>query len=865
MKIKLNSSKLDYKIEKKKIFQNLFDFNLGSTVSEILDVNKSKESKAFELLYNTTQKTNIELSKELDQKIIDNTKNLVVKYESIIGEWKEFFEQEITISAEFFHDVLQHDPEYLKKSFILFSKYLSLLKINIPNGYYYKYYVRYRNNLSQEFETNPSKYQVLIDAFSNPIELGNPSFTNLMNHYISINKHYISYLQPDVPDSNETLADLYTEPYFKVYKNNLSKKSSENTDFLNPSKKLTIHDYLNNYYLIDKPLPGSRKNYNMIFILGQPGQGKTSFCYKLVYDILKKSNGLPNTPLLFIKIRDLVAKDFINDTFNTINNHLSQNINFTKDGCLLVLDGLDEAYMSGGLTDEDLKNLYERLNKTSQQNNNLKIVLTSRLNYLKYNDPSVEGSMVLYLSVLDDKQLKSYVDKFTGFYPENHLTKKIDDIIQKKNYAHIKELLQQPVIMYFIALADIIIDRSDSKAIIYDKIFDSLAKRSWDKNGQLNYIKPSLKEDYGKYSKYLRQFIRNIAFEIYQSPNLHISVKKLNSLDSTANFIKKCFHNDLSKDSERIKEVSKYLLISFYFQQSNKDQEEDTAIEFFHNSLWEFLTAEYMWEENKRLVLNKDEDNDLIPLGMENYFALLQGLIGNKELKAEIRENIKNIIRIEKSDLKKQITKQTKSVFYKLIKQEIVLDYNYKVENLNVVEKSQSIFELLWTFYYESGIDFNNKIATNTSLNNYLLFKSPFSHRYYLKNIEFNDDMNDSYITQCEIVNVDFNLHIVTIYLDSNRILDSKFTGIFYDLKMHHSNLVNVSFINSYISDNSILKENSFKNCKFENVQVKNRKWFNQFKKDNSFDEATIKNLKLTLKNNDVNSDKQTKTYHMNN
>ncbi len=56
---------------------------------------------------------------------------------------------------------------------------------------------------------------------------------------------------------------------------------------------------------------------------------------------------------------------------------------------------------------------------------------------------------------MDDNQIKAYVDKFAIFYPENLLVKKNDDILNKDNYSHIKELLQQPVIMYFIASADI--------------------------------------------------------------------------------------------------------------------------------------------------------------------------------------------------------------------------------------------------------------------------------------------------------------------------------------------------------------------------------------------------------------------------
>ena len=152
---------------------------------------------------------------------------------------------------------------------------------------------------------------------------------------------------------------LYIAPYFKIFKRNLNKSAGPN-EFVSPTKKVDLNTILLNFYLKDLLPTNLRADYNMIFILGQPGQGKTSLCYKFIYDILTNSAGIPSTPLFFIKIRDLHAKDFVNDTFQTIQRFIQQNVNFETEKCMLVLDGLDEAYMSGGITDNDLKNLYEK-------------------------------------------------------------------------------------------------------------------------------------------------------------------------------------------------------------------------------------------------------------------------------------------------------------------------------------------------------------------------------------------------------------------------------------------------------------------------------------------------------------------------
>ncbi len=330
MQIKLNSSKLNYKVDTKKVLENLFDFKLASCATEILKISKTKESKAFELLFNVTQKTNVELSKELGQEKINKATKLSVTFNEIEMQWKDYFQHEIIITDEFFKNIIQHNPKYLTKSYALFEKYLSLLNIVVSQNYYYKYYNRFRDNLLEEFSMNKEKYQLLVDYFNNPLESENASFKNQIEHYLTINEYYTSKLQAEVEDSNETLQDLYIDPNFKIYKNNLIDKKSTD-DFLDPAENISVHEFLNNYFLKDRNFPNLRENYNMLFVLGQPGQGKTPFCYRLLHDILNESNGLPEKPLFFIKIRDLVAKDFIDDTFNTINNHISQNFDFKKE------------------------------------------------------------------------------------------------------------------------------------------------------------------------------------------------------------------------------------------------------------------------------------------------------------------------------------------------------------------------------------------------------------------------------------------------------------------------------------------------------------------------------------------------------
>lgn len=848
MEIKFNSSKLDFKASPITIVRHLLDFSFGSAVTELINVEANIEAKAFHLLFNVTRKTNAQLSGTLAQQQLNTTVSLTDLFYGIELEWKNYFEQHITITREFFGNVIQHNPAYLTTSYRLFEKYLLLLGITVPDHFYYTYYEAFRQNLSEEFQLEKEKYRDLIAFFDNPVSNENEKLITQIRHYTQIKELYCTPLQTGIGDATETLRDLYIEPYFSIHKNSSNRISEE--EFIGLQTAITIHSFLNAYFLKRIRHPDCRQHYNMIFVLGQPGQGKTSFCHRLVYDILESADGLPDTPLYFIKIRDLHAKDFINDTFTTINNAICQDINFKQDKCLLVMDGLDEAYMNGGLTDTDLAHLYERLNKTSRINPNLKIILTSRQNYLKVNDPSLQDTLVIRLAVLTDAQIGSYINRFKAFYPQNQLAKKIHAILHTTAFAHIKELIQQPVLLYFIVLSNINIDEKDATAEIYNKIFNELALRSWDKNGQLNYIKPGLKDNPEKYSQYLRKFIRHIANEIYQSPQLYISVKKLYKLEATTQFIRECFHDNFTKKTNAIRDIGKYLLISFYFQESANIEQEDTVIEFFHNSLWEYLTAEYIWETYKQLVLDTHPDGTLKPVALEDYFNLLKRLIGNKKLESGITNNLKKIIAVESSSVKKAIIGQTTPLFYMLIEKDMLLTYNWKEEQLTVKEKAHTLFELLWTLYYAISLGSNNTIVTNEKLNNYYFdAKSNLTFGYTLKNIAFRNDTHHCKLVGCRIENVSFHFpYIRHLNFRENTFYKTTLKGFFILPEIVANTFKEVVFEDLILEGSIWFGDNKLIRCKFNNVRVVSKKWLAEFIRENHVDSHFIKHHRIVAK-----------------
>ncbi|MBE98864.1 AAA family ATPase [Flavobacterium coralii] len=860
MELKLKGSDFTTKVNFKEAVKNFFDFNIATAITEIVSIEANAEMKAFLLLYNTITKTCVSLAKELDQEKVNQVDNLQIISSDFEIKLRNLLENEIILSEEFFYDSLNFNKNYLIHSYKLFDNYIALLKIKTPKNYEYIFYKKFRENLLFEFQYEKEKYIELLDYFKNPIIKENIQFDALIDYYITIKSFFTNDLRPNT-EYKERLSDLYIEPYFEVFVNN-SISEYTSLGFVTLEEEINIHDYISSYFIPGEKHPEIKQEYNMLFILGQPGQGKTSLCYKVVYDYLESETGLPNIPIYFVKIRDLVAKDFINSPFDEINSVLKNNVNFNSCECILILDGLDEAYMAGGISDNDLRNLYDRLNKTTSKNKKLKIILTSRFNYLNINESCLDGSLVIQLNELTDEQIILYAEKFKLFYPENNFINKVKVITNNDNYEHIKELLKQAVIIYFVAIADIDVDDKDSKSKIYDKIFDTLSKRAWDNSGQLDFINSKVKTNSIFYQKQLRDYIRSIAFEIYQSPNLYITLNRLISLDSTKNFIKKCFSEDINSSPDKLKDISKYLLISFYFQESKNNPNSDTAIEFFHNSLWEFLTAEYIWEENKRILLQKDEYDDFKDISVQDYFNYLNKLVKNKTLNDAVFENLIELIKNDDNEVKKNVVSQITPLFSKLVENSFLLDYRVSENQINALQKIFGIFEVVWTFYHTSNTNLENPIEINNEIRLYLFsYRKKFQFNYNFANVKFLQgyplSLNNSY------ENVAFyNEYFVNITSESS-FYKCYFNSGFHTCEISHCDFEDVTFDNCYFHDTAEIIGNNFSKCTFIDTSVSSEKWYNFFIENNHFDEDFLNNYELSSRPSLGNNEEEEEVFYI--
>ena len=842
MELKLKYADFETKINFKEFIKNFFDFSFGSVITETLNIESTNESIAFSLLFNTTRITFANESQKLGQDELNKSTNLIALANLFLNDIKELYEQEVIITEDFFNDNVKQNKKYLNISYKIFKKFLKELKIDEPEGYFLEFVLSFQDELLKEYNTN-EKYQKLGKLFNSPLIEENKKLKSLISNYKEYKSYYIQKLQENSDENNETLSDFYINPFFSIFTNNLTDNKGRYNEFEAIKNPINIHNYVSKYFLVNKKPNYIREDSNMLFILGQPGQGKTSLCYKLIYEYTV-NNHFPETPLIFLKIRDLPSQGFLHSTFQTINkfSKLNFDVNFNTDNCILILDGLDEAYMTGGLKDTELSNLYERLNKTAEVNKNLKIIITSRLNYLNLSNACIDGSLVFQLEGLTNKQIKDYAVKFNKFYPEYNFIEKIKNILPKNNKSSdnpIVELLRQTVLLYFIGISKIELSKDDSRIKVYSKLFETISRRSWDSNGQLSYFNKNLKNSPEKYNVYLRKYIRSIAFEIYQSDNLYITVDELISLESSKTFIRKSFDSSISIDQEFVKDINKYLLISFYFQ-NTKGNDKD-AIEFFHNSLWEFLTAEYIWEEFKNLVLQRDEDGDLNPIKLFEFYSFLEGVIRNKELNNQVEYNLKEIINSENKKTLKKINSQITPIFYKLAEKNFLLSYDYKLEKLNSFQKLLNIFNLSWLLIQQINIKLKEEhIYINDNLSKYLFNLSHiFSIHSNLSNLYYTKDcfIDNTNIYSCNLRHsVFFDTAIYSSFLEGNNLSKSKFENCDIDAVRFEKNDFSSTTIKKCVINKSTFVGNNFKNFTFVEIIVYEKNWLELFLKNNKVD-----------------------------
>lgn len=663
------------------------------------------------------------------------------------------------------------------------------------------------------------------------------------------------YFEVVLGDENGlTLDDLYIEPYFRIHKNCLKDSDKRLKEEFRANKYIDIEDE-SIHSFIDDILNNKNKHkldlkdVNTIFIAGQPGQGKSSFSKRFVYDMVENKTSLAKDVIL-IKLKNIKEpNDLKNKNFKEIVKENTRLEIDNLDNYIVVLDGLDELAMKTGLSTSDIELICQKFSRESTT-----VIITTRHGYLNFDTLNEDNIAIIELKELDKTQQLSWLEKYKTTYPNIKLSNETIEKFHKDKDEHILELINQPILLHMIAKMDIDNIEELNKTTLYSEFFEILIKRKWEKDAHtLSKVKGVEQEEY---SKVLKNMLKELAFEIFNSEYEYIQKYEFEKLESVKELQELLSEKN---NNESLKSNLKGVMVSFYFKEVKKDEEdfnpeeknEHYAIEFLHKSLMEYMVASYIYDYliDCFLETKRSSGKYIIDNGNEALKELWH-LFHQKHISYEVTNNLIEIIKEKEQSVNDELVKRFDVFLPYLIEKDFL--YESKIGDINPITKAKNTFYGFWQVicnlddknhmpkdeYFKYKI-FNQFIKTyiqsfnliNMDLSNlfiyqvnlYFIENESLFFRINLKNAEvfhikiFSQKKQYINVNEAERLN---DVQIVNIYFEDIT---------FFTKSINNSILKNCDFINVKF-ENSILYENIFQDCTFENCN------------DIDFDELKINN-----------------------
>ncbi|MEN0051295.1 MAG: NACHT domain-containing protein, partial [Bacteroidota bacterium] len=707
-KLRLSNQSFNLQIDSKKVGANLFDavvhladFKLGSFAQNLaLETVKNVDAAsniAFDLIFNSLKQASIHAIDDFDPKFQDKRKNLATE--------KAGFNYDLTqqLNELFITKRIFKKPErweFLKSFQLFFEEWLqAVFDFTLSQAQSISRNIRFyfAEALYAEWDEHPNRYSVIKDFFEN-----NP-FTEQLDRLRQKYRYYarikLNYQQPALGDPNMSLADIYVEPYFKVHKRNLPKtdayKNEDKDGFFQLTSEQSLHEYVNalllqNQAAFDLKAEQSR----MLLLLGQPGQGKSSFCHRLVHDLLEDANMQYEKDLIFVRLRDLPdAREFVKHPFDRLQKDLDIPAHLDLNNAIIILDGLDELYMTEGLSNEEINDFFNRIIKLTENKTKSKVIVTSRYHYVRLDNFTGRDCLILSLAPMTYEQQLQWL----SVYRRQHTTCKLTEALLQKvhhekgnSFEDIKQLINQPILLHLVAKANFDITEGRNKADIYSRLFDRLISRDWEKD------KRKFKQEEEEYKADFRAFIRELAHHIYQSDQEYILLPKLREEKFTQDFIKYNF----KRDEDQIEEALRDVLISFYFKPVERNQtkeKEANAIEFYHKSLQEFLAVEHIWQTIRKKFLEKDGRKYRLDDAME-ALAIVWKLSTPKGITQDMLPYLIDLIQNDEDLAKRQALADRMSSFLtELLEVHFLYEYKADPKNPEPMKQAMGCFYVYWS------------------------------------------------------------------------------------------------------------------------------------------------------------------------
>lgn len=346
-----------------------------------------------------------------------------------------------------------------------------------------------------------------------------------------------------------------------------------------------------------------------LLVLGHPGAGKSLLCHMLAARIL-----CHEYHVIIVKLRDSNAEQTIIQQINeqierdfSNGGRWNELINSQLDKPLLIIfDGYDELLQASGKAYADyLQKIVEFQESQKNHGISVKCIVTSRITLIDKAEIT-RNTPVLMLSDFDEER----IEQWSKVWNEKNQDYFIREGLKEFNIRRsdkVFELAKQPLLLLMLALYDsngnaLKRNRNISETQLYDNLIREFISREKRKDGGFR----SLQKD-GR-DKLIAQEMMKIsiaALGMYNRKKLYI---RSGELENDLNFI--------CQEKKKIEELrcselseSEKLVGSFFFIHKsnatdivNRERISNTAYEFLHNTFGEFLTADYILTEMKKVI-----------------------------------------------------------------------------------------------------------------------------------------------------------------------------------------------------------------------------------------------------------------------
>ncbi len=566
------------------------------------------------------------------------------------------------------------------------------------------------------------------------------------------------------------------------------------------------------------------KHIKLLFIKGHPGSGKSSLFYYLAYLKSQNETFFPEYKFYFIRLIEVYdSKNGEMNTNNPIEDFIDMGLivnNFSKK-TVIVLDGLDEICVARNL---DIKLYCNNLIRVAAREKNLKIIITTRLNYV--NISHFENKNVINIQLLNLSA--DYLSEWVNRYFDRHNTMLDEKIIAERNIKYIKEnpnkelgeIFAIPLLFYMIVTSKINIFEINSVGELYDKVFNELSERNYNES-EIDFI-----QKHGINTKIPEKLARQIAIEIsYEMYRRNKLLLKINSdeLNYAINNVEYS-HYKIQESDKR--EIENLFPITFFYKDSID------VVEFAHKSIMEFFTAEKLYQ---KITMSNGKLIDFICEYIVNPVVITNEVLGFLKFFLLTRYD-EDSLYIKYSGILTEFKEMIYSKFYFENKN---VKYTFETRKIVLKFNWYHIREILNFAHEDINLIINDNVVKNYIIGSLSIIDS--------QSVPFLDNS----VIQYNFTGLCFNEYNIK-YCDLSycQFQDAQFQNCSFS----HSNLSYINFSNISIKGNLNIYSCEFENSIINNIyfikkshnetlELQNQVTF----KGCSFDNAVFENLDLTM------------------